>query len=90
MKKISILIFFLLIPFSLPAVSWGEEEFCTIADTKAGKCEKGDLLYVPSHVGAMKLCDFGKKVVTFASGDASDIDSVAICHYIGYERERKK
>lgn len=70
--------------------AFGDEYFCTIADVKKSICKKGDLLYVPSPQVALRFCDFSEKVVSFSRGDASDIDAIAICHFYGKERERRK
>ncbi len=71
------------------AQAWGEDKYCMVGDLRAGKCSKGDLLYVQSHILALKFCDFDKKVIPFSKGDASDINAIAICYYRGSERKRR-
>ncbi len=71
------------------AHAWGEDKFCMVGDLRSGKCSKGDLLYVPSPIFALRFCDFDKNIIPFSKGDASDIKAVAICYYLGSERKRK-
>jgi hypothetical protein len=85
---VTLLSLILITPESLAA--WGEEEFCKMTEVKNKKCKKGDLLYVTSPFTAIKYCDFSKPVVSFSDGDASDIDAIAICYYLGEERKRKQ
>ncbi|NYS62529.1 hypothetical protein [Vreelandella salicampi] len=85
MKLIIFLTLSFLVFLSSNVFAKDDERFCKLTEVKEGRCEKGDLLYVPSHIWAMKLCDFEKKVVTFSRG--KDLNGIAVCHYYGYERK---
>ncbi len=64
------------------------EYVCYLSNVEKGKCEKNDILVVLSPVQVIRYCNLDR-IVSYAFGDASKIDSHFICHYLGRIREMR-